>query len=100
MHMDGYRLFTGTMKNRLFTGCFCYKNITLARPGTFRNHLVTVSLAQFLFYSFTLQAANIPADIPPGGNDAFIIQQQRQEALEQQLTPSAPDVRLSAPGSF
>ncbi|KDX16818.1 hemagluttinin repeat family protein, partial [Escherichia coli 2-210-07_S3_C3] len=30
----------------------------------------------------------------------FIIQQQRQEALEQQLTPSAPDVRLSAPGSF
>ncbi|EEW5974199.1 ShlB/FhaC/HecB family hemolysin secretion/activation protein, partial [Escherichia coli] len=62
--------------------------------------MVTVSLAQFLFYSFTLQAANIPADIPPGGNDAFIIQQQRQEALEQQLTPSAPDVRLSAPGSF
>ena len=30
------------------------------------------------------------------GDEAFIIQQQRQEALEQQLTPSAPDVRLSA----
>ncbi|AXG63132.1 ShlB/FhaC/HecB family hemolysin secretion/activation protein [Escherichia coli] len=34
------------------------------------------------------------------GDEAFIIQQQRQEALEQQLMPSAPDVRLSAPGSF
>ncbi|EKB0349080.1 ShlB/FhaC/HecB family hemolysin secretion/activation protein [Escherichia coli] len=40
------------------------------------------------------------ADTRHNGNDPFIIQQQRQEALEQQLTPSAPDVRLSAPGSF
>ncbi|EHG7529981.1 TPA: ShlB/FhaC/HecB family hemolysin secretion/activation protein [Escherichia albertii] len=39
-------------------------------------------------------------DVRRSGDDAFIIQQQRQEALEQQLTPSAPDVRLSAPGSF
>ncbi|EZJ93903.1 hemolysin secretion/activation ShlB/FhaC/HecB family protein [Escherichia coli 1-182-04_S1_C3] len=40
------------------------------------------------------------AVIRRSGEDTFIIQQQRQEALEQQLTPSAPDVRLSAPGSF
>ncbi|EEC8848516.1 ShlB/FhaC/HecB family hemolysin secretion/activation protein [Escherichia coli] len=40
------------------------------------------------------------ADTRHNGNAPFIIQQQRQEALEQQLTPSAPDVLLSAPGSF
>jgi hemolysin activation/secretion protein len=32
-------------------------------------------------------------------NDQFIIQQQRQKALEQQLTPPVPDVRLSEPSS-
>ncbi|HCX3970904.1 TPA: hypothetical protein OZQ97_004669 [Escherichia coli] len=49
-----------------------------------------------LLSPLSLQAA----DIRRSGEDTFIIQQQRQEALEQQLTPSAPDVRLSAPGSF
>ncbi|QMC03150.1 ShlB/FhaC/HecB family hemolysin secretion/activation protein [Escherichia coli] len=49
-----------------------------------------------LLLPLSLQAA----DIRRSGEDTFIIQQQRQEALEQQLTPSAPDVRLSAPGSF
>ncbi|HDX5688491.1 TPA: ShlB/FhaC/HecB family hemolysin secretion/activation protein [Escherichia coli] len=49
-----------------------------------------------LLSPLSLQAA----DVRRSGDDAFIIQQQRQEALEQQLTPSAPDVRLSAPGSF
>jgi hemolysin activation/secretion protein len=32
-------------------------------------------------------------------DDQFIIQQQRQKALEQQLTPPTPDVRLSEPAS-
>jgi hemolysin activation/secretion protein len=32
-------------------------------------------------------------------DDQFIIQQQRQKALEQQLTPPTPDVRLSGPAS-
>lgn len=49
-----------------------------------------------LLSPLSLQAA----DVRRSGDEAFIIQQQRQEALEQQLTPSAPDVRLSAPGSF
>ena len=34
-----------------------------------------------------------------GPDDQFIIQQQRQKALEQQLTPPTPDVRLSEPAS-
>ncbi len=49
-----------------------------------------------LLSPLSLQAA----DVRRSGDDAFIIQQQRQEALEQQLTPSAPDVRLSASTSF
>nr|EIY4652484.1 hypothetical protein [Escherichia coli] len=49
-----------------------------------------------LLSPLSLQAA----DVRRSGDEAFIIQQQRQEALEQQLTPSAPDVRLSAPSSF
>ena len=49
-----------------------------------------------LLSPLSLQAA----DVRRSGDEAFIIQQQRQEALEQQLTPSAPDVRLSAPGFF
>lgn len=32
-------------------------------------------------------------------DNQFIIQQQRQRALEQQLTPPVPDVRLSEPSS-
>jgi hemolysin activation/secretion protein len=35
----------------------------------------------------------------PSPDDQFIIQQQRQKALEQQLTPPTPDVRLSEPAS-
>ncbi|OLR19096.1 ShlB/FhaC/HecB family hemolysin secretion/activation protein [Enterobacter kobei] len=34
-----------------------------------------------------------------GPDDQFIIQQQRQRAIEQQLTPPVPDVRLSEPSS-
>lgn len=33
------------------------------------------------------------------GDEPLILQQQRQKALEQQLTPPTPDVRLSPPAS-
>ncbi|KHG92320.1 HecB, partial [Escherichia coli] len=58
--------------------------------------MLSLTLIPALLLPSYLQAA----DTRHNGNDPFIIQQQRQEALEQQLTPSAPDVRLSAPGSF
>ncbi len=58
--------------------------------------ILSLTLIPALLLPSYLQAA----DTRHNGNDPFIIQQQRQEALEQQLTPSAPDVRLSAPGSF
>ncbi|KAA2023088.1 hemagglutinin [Escherichia coli] len=58
--------------------------------------MLSLTLMSALLSPLSLQAA----DIRRSGEDTFIIQQQRQEALEQQLTPSAPDVRLSAPGSF
>ncbi|EAB9602058.1 hypothetical protein DTY75_21620 [Escherichia coli] len=58
--------------------------------------MLSLTLMSVLLSPLSLQAA----DIRRSGEDTFIIQQQRQEALEQQLTPSAPDVRLSAPGSF
>lgn len=58
--------------------------------------ILSLTLIPALLLPSYLQAA----DTRHNGNAPFIIQQQRQEALEQQLTPSAPDVRLSAPGSF
>ena len=39
------------------------------------------------------------ADSIAGADEQVIIQQQRQRALEQQLTPPTPDVRLSPPSS-
>lgn len=39
-----------------------------------------------------------PAFAAPG-DEQFLLQQQRQQALEQQLTPQGPDVRLSSPVS-
>lgn len=39
------------------------------------------------------------ADGLSGANQQLIIQQQRQKALEQQLTPPTPDIRLSPPSS-
>ncbi|KDA67434.1 hemolysin secretion/activation ShlB/FhaC/HecB family protein [Escherichia coli 1-182-04_S1_C2] len=62
------------------TGVMTVRHQTGRNAGGFRTHFSAV--------------------IRRSGEDTFIIQQQRQEALEQQLTPSAPDVRLSAPGSF
>lgn len=58
--------------------------------------ILSLTLIPALLLPSYLQAA----DTRHNGNAPFIIQQQRQEALEQQLTPSAPDVLLSAPGSF
>lgn len=46
-----------------------------------------------LMLSLALPAAGAPDD------EAFILQQQRQKALEKQLIPQKPDVRLSAPAT-
>ena len=53
--------------------------------------LGSVVLPLFI-YSLPLHAATT-------SNEQLIIQQQRQKALEQQLTPPTPDVRLSPPSS-
>ena len=49
--------------------------------------------------SVTPITAAFAAEPIPGASDQIIIQQQRQKALEQQLTPPTPDVRLSPPTS-
>lgn len=80
------------------TGKLCCRNERAEEQSVFRRcpSLLSLTLMSVLLSPLSLQAA----DIRRSGEDTFIIQQQRQEALEQQLTPSAPDVRLSAPGSF
>ena len=80
------------------TGKLCCRNERAEEQSLFRRcpSLLPLTLMSALLSPLSLQAA----DIRRSGEDTFIIQQQRQEALEQQLTPSAPDVRLSAPGSF
>lgn len=80
------------------TGKLCCRNERAEEQSLFRRcpSLLSLTLMSVLLLPLSLQAA----DIRRSGEDTFIIQQQRQEALEQQLTPSAPDVRLSAPGSF
>lgn len=80
------------------TGKLCCRNERAEEQSLFRRcpSLLSLTLMSVLLSPLSLQAA----DIRRSGEDTFIIQQQRQEALEQQLTPSAPDVRLSAPGSF
>ncbi len=80
------------------TGKLCCRNERAEEQSLFRRcpSLLSLTLMSALLSPLSLQAA----DIRRSGEDTFIIQQQRQEALEQQLTPSAPDVRLSAPGSF
>ena len=80
------------------TGKLCCRNERAEEQSLFRRcpSLLSLTLMSVLLSPLSLQAA----DIRRSGEDTFIIQQQRQEALEQQLTPSAPDVRLSVPGSF
>ncbi len=55
--------------------------------------ILTVAVSQ----PFVINA--IAAEVNPNRNEQLIIQQQRQRALEQQLKPPAPDVRLSLPPS-
>lgn len=55
----------------------------------------TFATATGLFLTFSVSAAEGIA----GAEEQIIIQQQRQKALEQQLTPPTPDVRLSPPSS-
>lgn len=80
------------------TGKLCCRSVRAEEQSVFRRcpSLLSLTLMSALLSPLSLQAA----DVRRSGDEAFIIQQQRQEALEQQLTPSAPDVRLSAPGSF
>ena len=52
---------------------------------------IIISSATGLFLMLSAHAAE--------PDNQFIIQQQRQKALEQQLTPPVPDVRLSEPSS-
>ncbi|CAI1577037.1 Hemolysin transporter protein shlB precursor [Serratia quinivorans] len=67
-----------------------YSSLSLAvRKGCIP--LSSVVLPLFI-YSQSLQAAT-------SSSEQLIIQQQRQKALEQQLTPPTPDVRLSPPSS-
>lgn len=79
-------------------GKLCHRGVVSEEQRVFRRcqFILSLTLIPALLLPSYLQAA----DTRHNGNDPFIIQQQRQEALEQQLTPSAPDVRLSAPGSF
>lgn len=80
------------------TGKLCCRNERVEEQSLSRRcpSLLSLTLMSVLLSPLSLQAA----DVRRSGDEAFIIQQQRQEALEQQLTPSAPDVSLSAPGSF
>lgn len=48
-------------------------------------------------FSVLAFSAIIPSLHAAPGDEQFILQQQRQQALEEQLTPPVPDVRLSAP---
>lgn len=52
---------------------------------------IIITAAASLSFVFSARAAE--------PDNQFIIQQQRQKALEQQLTPPVPDVRLSEPAS-
>ena len=56
-----------------------------------QNIAIIITTAAGLFFMLSARAA--------GPDNQFIIQQQRQKALEQQLTPPVPDVRLSEPAS-
>jgi len=59
-------------------------------------------IARSQFAIIISTAAGLPFLLPAHAaepDNQFIIQQQRQKALEQQLTPPVPDVRLSEPSS-
>jgi hemolysin activation/secretion protein len=59
-------------------------------------------IARFQFAIIISTAAGLSFLLPAHAaepDNQFIIQQQRQKALEQQLTPPVPDVRLSEPSS-
>jgi hypothetical protein len=62
-------------------------------------NLISHSNKYFLLSVFSVMAfsANVPSVCAALGDEQFILQQQRQQALEEQLTPPVPDVRLSAP---
>lgn len=53
--------------------------------------------ALLLFHTAASAAADVDRNL---GNQQQINQQERQRAAERQLAPTAPDVRLQAPGSF
>src|SRR5690606_7667278 len=59
-------------------------------------------IARHPFAIFISTAAGMSLMLPAHAaepDNQFIIQQQRQRAIEQQLTPPVPDVRLSEPSS-
>ncbi|WLS79979.1 ShlB/FhaC/HecB family hemolysin secretion/activation protein [Erwinia pyri] len=62
-------------------------------------NLISHSNKYFLLSVFSVLAfsANVPSLCAAPGDEQFILQQQRQQALQEQLTPPVPDVRLSAP---
>nr|WP_318381191.1 ShlB/FhaC/HecB family hemolysin secretion/activation protein [uncultured Enterobacter sp.] len=57
------------------------------------SHKIAIIITTASSFSFVFSALAAEPD------NQFIIQQQRQRALEQQLTPPVPDVRLSTPSS-
>lgn len=65
----------------------------------FRHPLRMFSPTFFLLYLSGALLCVLPSAQASPGDEQFILQQQRQQALEQQLTPPAPDVRLSPPVS-
>lgn len=59
------------------------------------------NLVVFLFFALLLNSSSLLASSFPGDtNDVFIIQQQRQEALEQRLMPSKPDIYFPQPSGL
>ncbi|URQ61535.1 ShlB/FhaC/HecB family hemolysin secretion/activation protein [Pantoea alhagi] len=56
-----------------------------------RKHVLAALCVSAVFFSIPFTLATVP------GDEQFILQQQRQQALEQQLTPPVPDVHLSSP---
>lgn len=63
----------------------------------FQHKCILFSIALLNGAFFTAQAT--AAEALPDGNDQLRLQQQRQQALERQIEPKAPDVRLSPPSS-
>jgi hemolysin activation/secretion protein len=73
------------------------ENITFVRENVEKGISTSRNEAHRLFYLCCSQPF-IGASAAPG-DEPFILQQQRQQALETQLTPQAPDVRLQSPAT-